>query len=367
MPRLRRICALLLLALSLIPLPGRAQESIPHRVEVFVAQEAGSTAARLYLMDPLSGLSRVVSIEDGQHFALVGDTVIYEKARTGAIMRARADGTIEPHPFIRRGPDTARITWVVSSDRRAIAWVEVSLSGVSTAYVAWADGSELEALPIPSPEPPYELRPLALTDNRAALLVDLAAPGKPTNLPFITYTHLSEYHIHERAAYPLPGEPLCPCAAAVTPDGRLLARLEAPNGQGPFALHLWDLPNQLDLRVPAPALPYRMAGDLLLSAGGALAVYAVAAGVGPETGQFQEQYALIVVDLAAQTQRLLGGPSPVRYRPLAFLDGDGTVLAVGVNQPGTFKIDVATGAALRISADEYLGAIISGEAGLLVE
>ncbi len=368
MPKLRRTLPLLiLLALSLLPLPIHAQEPVPNRVEVFVARDAASTAARLYLMDPLSGLSRVVSLEDGQNFALVGDYVIYEKARTGAIMRARADGTIEPHPFIRHGADTARLMWVVSSDRRAIAWVEVSTAGVSTAYVAWADGSELETLPIPSPAPPNVLRPLALTDDRTAILVDLESPDKPSTLPFVTYTHVTEYHIRERAAYPLTGEPLCPCAAAITPDGRILARLEAINGQGPFALHLWDLPDQLDLRVPAPALPYRMAGDLLLSESGALAIYAVAAGVGPETGQFQEQYALIVVDTAAQTQRLIAGPSPVRYRPLAFEDGDSTVLAVGVNQPGTFKIDLATGAVLRISADEYLGAIVSGEAGLLVE
>jgi len=32
-----------------------------------------------------------VDIEDGQNFAQVGDYVMYEKARTGAIMRARAD------------------------------------------------------------------------------------------------------------------------------------------------------------------------------------------------------------------------------------------------------------------------------------
>jgi len=182
----------------------------------------------------------------------------------------------------------------------------------------------------------------------------------------VTYTHLSEYHIGERAAYPLPGEPLCPCAAAITPDGRLLARWRRPTGRDPSRCTCGS-PNQLDLRVAAPALPYRMAGDLLLSDSGALAIYAVAAGVGPETGQFQEQYALVVVDIAGQTQRLVAGPNPVRYRPLAFLDDDGTVLAVGVNQPGTFKIDLATGAVLRISADEYLGAIVSSEAGLLVE
>ena len=96
--------------------PVAAQQGPAGRVDVFVGQDAETGLTRLYFLDALSGLSTVVNVESGRYFALVGDYVIYEKARTGAIMRANARGMLEPHPFIRRSAGIEQTRWAASPD-----------------------------------------------------------------------------------------------------------------------------------------------------------------------------------------------------------------------------------------------------------
>jgi hypothetical protein len=348
--------ALLLIAVAAAsPDRSRAQESQPGRVDVFLAQDPQAATARVYFMDPLSGLSTVVDVESGQNFTLVGDYVVYEKSRTGAIMRANANGTLEPHPFIRRAVDTQSLRWVASPDGTAIAWVQTSTAGVSQAYVASADGRDLRQLPISTPSPPLELAPIALTDGTVHFFYDAAHPaGPPTGTPYVAYAHVAEYNLLDEVFYPLP-EPNCLCGAAVTPDGRIFARLEADRGEGPFALHVWDLPTKAEIRIPAPDLPYRMAGDLTLNDTGTFAVYSAAAGAGAEAGQ--ELYALVLVDVVAQEQSLVLAPGALRYRPLAFIDGDSALLLTDANQEGTYKLDLQSGELQHVSNDLYLGTI----------
>ena len=338
------------------PVRSRAQESQPGRMDVFFAQDPQTSTAKVYFMDPLSGLSTVVNVESGQNFTLVGDYVLYEKSRTGAIMRANANGTLEPHPFIRRAVDTQSLRWVASPDGASIAWVQTSTAGVSQAYVAMADGRDLRQLPISTPSPPLELAPIALTDGMAYFFYDAAHPaGPPTDTPYMTYAHIAEYDLRDEVFYPLPLEPNCPCGAAVTPDGRIFARLEADRGEGPFALHVWDLPTKAEIRIPAPDLPYRMAGDLILTDTGTFAVYSVAAGAGAEPGQ--ELYALVLVDVVAQEQSPVLAPGSVLYRPLTFIDGDSALLLTDADQGGTYKLDLQSGEIRRVSNDLYLGSV----------
>jgi hypothetical protein len=348
------VCALLLAVAVAAPVRTRAQENPPARVDVFVAQDPQAATARVYFMDPLSGLSTVVNVEGGENFTLVGDYVLYEKTRTGAIMRANATGTLEPHPFIRSAVDTRSLQWVVSPDRMAIAWVQTNTAGVSQAYVAWADGRDLRQLPISTPSPPLELAPIALTNGMAHFFYDAAHPAGPLiGTPYMTYAHVAEYNLLDEVFYPLPLEPNCACGAAVTPDGRIFARLEADRGEGPFALHVWDLPTKAEIRIPAPDLPYRMAGDLILNDRGTFAVYSAAAGAGAEAGQ--ELYALVLVDVVAQEQSVVLAPGPVRYQPLRFIDDDSALLLAGANQ--TYKLNLQSNEKRRVSNNLYLGSI----------
>jgi hypothetical protein len=320
-------------------------------MDVFVGDDLETGLTRLYFLDALSGLSTVVTVEGGRHFAVVGDYVIYEKERTGAIMRANARGTLEPHPFIRRSAGTEQIRWAASPDGSAIAWVEVSAEGVSSLFAAQADGSGLRQLPISTPGSGQMLLPLALSNGMTQLIYDAAHPlESPPGALFEVYGHVALYHIADERFFTLEGEPACPCAAAGTPDGRALARLEALGGRGPFALRVWDVPAGAHVLVPAPNLSYRLAGDLIVNDAGTLAAYSAAISAGPP-------YALIVADVAARRQRLAQSSEATRYRPLAFMGGDSILLLTDADAGGTFKLDLTTGELLSVSDKRYLGAI----------
>ncbi len=342
----------LIVAALLAAGPAHAQ---PGRVEVFLGQDPDTGITRIFFMDPLSGLSTLVTAENGQHFTLLGDYVLYEKAQTGAVMRANASGTLEQHPFIRRLVDTRSLRWVTSPDGRAVAWVRVNTAGVSEVYVAWADGDDLRQLPISTPASGLELFPLALTNDRTFFY---DAAHTPASTPYDQFAHVAAYSVEQETFFSLPDEPNCPCGAAITPDGRIFARLEG--AQGPFALHVWDLPTGADIRIPPPNQPFRVGGDLLLNETGTLAAYSVAAGVGPEAGMVLEQYAMIVVDVVAQRQIVALAPGAARYRPVAFIDGDSALLLAGVSQPGTYKLDLTSDNLWHVSDETYLGAITTG-------
>jgi hypothetical protein len=326
------------------------------RIDVFVGRDPESGEPSIFFVDALSGLSTVVNASSGQRFTLVGDYVLYQKANSGAIMRATANGMLEPHSFIQRAVDTRTVRWITSPDQQAIAWVRVTTGGDSEAYVAWADGSDLRQLPIASPGPAFELVPVALTDGMTAFYYDAAHPADtPVNTPFATFEQIVEYNITAEAFYELPDEPNCPCGAAFSADGRIFARLEADEGEGPFGLHVWDLPTDADISIPAANLPYRRAGDLLLNSTGTFAVYGVASDVGAENDAPETRYALALVDIVAGQQYLVLEPGPERYRPVAFIDTDSALLLAG--DEGTYKFDLASGALQRVSNAVYLGTI----------
>ncbi len=361
MRELRQLAALLALLFLLVLIgashvPAHAQDS-GTRIEVFLEQDPNANAARLYFMDPLTGLSTVANVENGRHFALTDGTVIYEKNRTGAVMRVHPDGTLEPHPFIRRAVDTTRLHWVTSPDSTGIAWVIVNEAGQSSAFVAWADGDDLRQLPL-TPDLGAALYPLALSNDRALFAYDMAHPLTDAgDTPYPRFYHLTLYDSVNEIFLPLPNEPNCPCAAALTPDGRMFARLEALNGQGPFGLHVWGLPAGADIEIRAPNITFRQAGYLVLNENATLAAYSVAAGVGVEAGLLPEQYALVVVDAASGQGRIVIDPGLDHYRPLEFIDGDTALLVTHLDTGGTYKLEFSSGTLQQVSDKRYLGAI----------
>jgi hypothetical protein len=345
----------LLIVLLMMFAPARPlQAQSARQIDVFVSTDPETGTSHIYFLDALSGLSTVVNVENGHRFTLLGSYVMYEKTVTGAIMRANFDGTQEPHPFIRRAVDTQSVEWVVSPDRQAVAWVQINTAGISEAYAARADGRDLRQLPISTPDAPLVLAPLMLTNNMAQFFYDAA---HTLGTLYTAYSYVVMYNIAQEQFYTLPDEPNCPCGAAVAADGRIFARLEATrSGNGPFALHIWDLPTGADTYVPAPDdLPYRLAGDLLLNAKGTLAVYSIAAGVGSEENQLPESYGLVLVDLVAQQQTLILQSGPDRYRPLAFIDEDSALMVTGAG--GTDKLDLTSREIRRVSGAVYLGTI----------
>ncbi|MBN1681751.1 MAG: hypothetical protein JW966_15835 [Anaerolineae bacterium] len=330
----------------------QAQGAVPGWLDVFIEHNADTGATNIYYMDALSGLSVVVSADNGERFTLAGTYVMYQKVQSGAIMRARSDGTLEAHPFIRRTSDDRSVDWVTSPDHRAVAWVRVTTAGGSETFAAWADGRGLRQLTIPSPAPPLVITPVALADDMTTFFYAITDPTQPPpDTPYPVYEHLAAYDLLAGEAVALPQEPNCPCGAAISPDGRIFVRLEAPGGQGPFALHVWDLLPRAAIVIPAPDLPLVWAGDLLLNESGTLAVYSAAT----QQADGTRQYALLVVDSVTVRQLLVLGQTPERYWPVAFIDDDTALLLH--NDEGTYKLDWASGDLLRVSGALYLGAI----------
>lgn len=355
----RGIIIALLVMIGIAPVSrGRAagpanRAAAQTRLDVFIERDPATDEANIYFVDALSGLSTVVNVSSGRRFTLVGDYVLYEKANSGTIMRATASGMQEPHPFIQRAVDTEKLRWITSPDAQTIAWVRVDTGDNSEVYVAWADGRDLRQLPIDSPGPAFELAPVALANGMTAFFYD--AEHSPPDAPFTTFNHIIEYNIADEAFYDLPQEPNCPCGAAFSADGRIFARLEASNGEGPFALHIWDLPTDADISIPAPNIPYRSAGDLLLNATGTFAVYGAASNVSETDDTTELRYALVLVDAVTQQQYLVLEPSPLRYRPLAFIDADSALLVS--TDEGTYKLSFVTGELDLVSDKLYLGSI----------
>ncbi|MBN1563150.1 MAG: hypothetical protein JXA10_04880 [Anaerolineae bacterium] len=341
--------------------PARAQDdtTILRQIDVFVAESPDTTTSTIYFLDALSGLNTVINVENGELFTLVGDYVLYAKTHTGAIMSANRDGILSPHPFIRPEVDTEAIWWVTSPNHAAIAWVRVNTAGQSEAYVAWADGRDLRQLPISSPEAPLMLFPVALNTSRTLFFYDAA--HSTTITPYPAFAHIITYDIANEMFSTPPSEPNCLCGAAVSPDGRIFARLESTQiaaeqeANGPFALRVWDLPTNASFFIPAPDLDYGFAGDLLLNTFGTFAVYSVATGVGIEADSVQTEYALVLVDVVAQQQRLLVDAGPVRYCPVTFLDDNNALMLT--DGTSTYKLDLASGDLTRVSDLRYLGTI----------
>ncbi len=352
---------MLSLLLIAAPVPGTAAAQGAGQLDVFVVTDTATRTSRILFLDALSGLSTVINVEGGHRFELVGDYVLYEKINTGAIMRANFDGTQEPHPFIRRTVDTQAVSWVVAPNRQAIGWVLVDSAGVSSAFVARADGGDLRQLPIASPAAPLTLAPLALVNDMTQFFYDAAhVPGTD----YLVYGQVALYSIVQEQFFALPNEPGCACGAAVSSDGRIFARLEGASGDnGPFALHLWDLPTSASTLIPAPDnLPYRLGGDLLINRSGTIAVYGVAAGVGSEDNLLAESYGLVLVDLMAQRQLLIVQSGAERYRPVAFIDEDRALLLTGAG--GTYKLDFASRELRQVSQAVYLGTLMLLPSGM---
>jgi len=345
------------LILLVLP-PGSSQATAPGQTDVFVSYDSDSGSYNIYFVDALSGLSTVVHVDNGWRFTLVGNYVLYEKPQTGSIMRANANGTVEPHPFIWRTPDVQAIHWVTSPDARAIAWVQISTTGVSQAYVAWANGDDFRQLPITSPPTPLVLEPLALTNGITQFFYDTSHSAEPgLSTPFSYYENIGVYNISDEIFGTVPEEPGCPCGAALTSDGRTFARLVSNSGVGPFELHVWDLPTGASIEIPAPDLPYRWAGDLILNSKGTLGVYSAS---DTNSNTAEALYALILVDMVTRQQYLVLRPGPVRYKPIAFIDDDGALLMVGVTDGATYKLNVVNGELQRVSDETYLGSFTTG-------
>lgn len=361
-----RLIALMLLC-CLVILPAHAQQNAA--IDVFLAVDSANQTATLYFTNPVSGLSTPVTISPlprntlpAQGVRLTRDGVLFDNPESPKVMLARPNGRVEPLTFIpQNGDGLVALDWVVSDDGGSIAWVEVYPSQnnwLSNVFVASLDGSDIQAIaapPISTLDPFSRITPLAISNDRSRLLYDAAGRVEGRNLTayFSSYRDVQLYDIATGATTPLEREPLCDCAVGVGDDLNLVLRLD---GSGDNFGAIWqDFGADFSQDVDPIDTPFAQAGDIFIPDGFPVAFYTQASNQLDDS--LSAQFALVMVNLATNTQEILIPPSPQRFVIAALIDGGTTLLMHDVYGGATYKLSWITGELALVSERTWLGQI----------
>ncbi len=349
---MRRTVWLVLLPLLLIVPPVRTRQTAPGDVDVFVSSPTATSKASVYFVDARTGLSTVV-VTNGLNPTLLGADVIFIDKDTGKVGIAHRDGTLETHPFI----DSSEVlNWVVSPDRRWIAWAagrNQAGSLIIDLYAARADGVGKGIILHTSSSKGIGVRPLAITNDGATVFYTRQFDDPKAYQPFPQASDVFRLNVSSGESTRLTGEPRCRCAATFGTNGSTFFRLEGtPQG---FIAHFIDLALNTDTRADPSSLNYAQAGYALLSDKGSYAVYSMAKGT--QIKGTPDQYVLVLVDASQRKQSIILAASPVRLRPLIF--GQNSLLLTGVDKDGTYKLSLSDGTLTQISNYTYLGTLSS--------
>jgi hypothetical protein len=285
--------------------------------------------------------------------------VIFKNPSDRRVMLATSDGQLLPHPFIpQQSADLVTVDWVVSPDQKSIAWVEVFPAAdrwISNVYMAAVDGSLMTPLAAPPPsgvDPFGRVRPLALTNDRSLFFYDAAFPVEIRSLTdyFADYRDVGVY-VGNRSIYQqLPGEPVCSCGVGIGGNGRVFLRLS--NRNPGFNLTWWNLDTNTSFPIPFVRPAFGQAGDFFIPEDYPFAFYTLAENLEDSESPF----ALMMVDLTTQTQRLLIEPTTQRFKVMAVVDSQ-TALVGDVYGGGTYKLKLLSGELTFVSENTWLGTI----------
>jgi hypothetical protein len=351
-----RCLALGLLAL-LLTLTVRPSHAATSSYDVFVNSTLNKDGAGLYFVDARTGLSTVVSTGGSRH-TLLDSGVLYQEDDSGTIMVAYPDGRKAAYPAIQPPDPKATVNWVISPDRKRIAWAVSQLSEttlLSDLFVADIDGGGKKLALHTSSTKNIDTIPLALTNDGGTVFYSRQSSVPRNYQLFPVAGDVFRLDVASGQATQLPDNAKCACAVGFTADGARFERLEA-TAQG-FAARLWDLAAKIDTPIGAPGISHTQAGYLVLSRDGNMAMYTSARGVPPAKGVPPERYALILIDVARREQRLMTPALVNKLRAVTFAPDNSAVLVVGADKDGTFKLSLQDGTLLQVSPYTFLGTI----------
>jgi hypothetical protein len=169
-------CAIVTLAIS----PSHAQGG-NGSFDVFLNSTMSSGSAGLYFVDARTGLSNI-AVTNGTHHTLLETGVLFQENETGAIKIAYPDGRIELYPAIQPPDPKAAVNWIVSTDRKRIAWSVSKMSGTSTLsdlYTALSDGSDKKLVLHTSSTKNLIVVPLLITNDGTSVFYSrqIGTPG----------------------------------------------------------------------------------------------------------------------------------------------------------------------------------------------
>lgn len=325
--------------------------------QVFVSHDTSAASReRLTLINVLTGEQTAAAVE-GERFAIAGDSILFYDREANRVRVAGADGAVRDHPFMQPGQFSRRIDWLVSRDGSLLAWTltEGGPNALTTVTsVAAVDGGDLRQVLVDGPRDGIRALPVAFSDDGQTLYMDYQPDVIGDMAPYRQYAGMFSVDLATGAVAMLPGEPGCFCGGGIGRDRFL--RLALTDDLRGFDLQVYDLPDGPRVTIPALNLVgFTLGGDMLVSADGTRAVYALAQVRNFGTPQMSVRSVFVLVDLTARTQTALTQPITTFVRPVAWTDHDSAILFTSPTVDGTWKISLSDGALNKVAAATYIG------------
>lgn len=344
-----RLGWVVLCAALLIPFAMIAAQETTAVYQAFVAQGANGAPDRLTFVDLVAGAQTTFDV-DGERYALIEDGVIFFDQSVRRVRTAAPGGTLRDHPFVQLEGDARRVDWLIGRDQ--VVWTLTSGAApnlLTVTYAANPDGTNRREVFADSNGAGVRAFPLALDET--TIYMDYQPDSIGDITPFRQFAGLFSLDLTTGDTAMLPREPGCFCGAAVG-AGRLL-RLTLAANFGGFDVRVVDLATGAERSISSVGA-YTQGGDALIAADGRYAAYALGEirDLGLPTQQLRT--VIVVVDLAAMTQRVLL-TAERQLRPIQFTEG--TLLLVDPQANTTLKADLASGAVDTVAQGLYLGTV----------
>jgi len=353
---LRRSIIFIALLLILKPVVLNAQPDVPW--QIFLDADIDEFGRdRITFVNPF--IDDEISVEVlGERYTLLEQEIMFFDVASRQVMLIMADGTLTKHPFIQPGPMTRRVDWIVSPDRKLIAWTltegdsQRALTTVTT--IANLNGTNPRQVLVDGPRDGIRALPVAFNVDRTQLYMDFQPDAIGALTPFQQYAGLFALDIESGKTTLLPDEPACFCGAMVRGD--VFIRLVLSDDLSGFDVRVYDLANDTMMTIDAISLGgFTQAGDMRISPDGQQAVYVLSRLEGFGSEDQSVETALVGVDLQAFTQRVLIQPQPAFLKPVSWTENNSALIFTRSDDGDTWKLDLTDESVERIAAASFLG------------
>jgi hypothetical protein len=350
------VLRLLVMVLFLAVVPAQARPALPTRapLDAFVIEAPGQPDT-LIVQNLLTGETWQEPVT-GARYSIVGDSVVFFDESSGRVMQVGADGVLREHPLIQPPAGARRIDWTWSPAPDKVAWTVTEGSPdalTTTTYMAAPDGAGARLVWRDGPRSGIRAYPVGFSEDGTTLYMDYQPDTIADLAPLQQYAALFALDVTSGAASSLPGEPGCYCGGALA-AGRFLRLALASAG---FDVNLFELTSSARTVIPSLGYPdYTQAGDALIAPDGSKAIYTLLQFVvGGAPGETRALY--VVADLVNGRQRALNAESPDDrlLRPVAWTEDGAAVLMRASDEPGTWRLNVASGEVARVADATFIG------------
>ena len=301
----------------------------------------------------------VTVIVDGERYTLFNNYVLFFDRSNQAVRIVKPDGIVEAHPFIQLGA-ARRVDWVVSEDKRLIAWTLTydNTNGLTTVTtVSNPSGSDQNLVLSDGPRTDgARVLPVAFTLENQAIILDSQPDGIGDLAPYRQYASLFQLSLIDGSITPLVGEPSCFCAISLR-AGRLV-RLSVTSDFSGFDVNVYDLvSSESNLIQSIGLVNYTQGGNILISPDGSQAIYSLSQ-IELNSSDTSVRTVLMLVNLETSTQTQLTEPQNAYITPLSWTEDNTAVLITTSDSNGTFKVDLITGEVARIAQATFIGTLV---------